>query len=210
MTDVKTETPTVELTLAPTLDAAPVPTLANMSGDALAPASDAAEVPAKLDDSMLTERRKADGRTRFAQQIDVRDTDDGAAVRRRRAKENGRFQRRQRSRACARRTWARSAGFLADAVTELRGFDATEEKGPVRVLQERREQGRIAARPLRQGRGERQTKSSKALQGPPDDAYEGCRHARQNVRAQPGVLQRAHHVHCWRARKSLPRCARAS
>ena len=27
MTDVKTETPTVELTLAPTLDAAPVPTL---------------------------------------------------------------------------------------------------------------------------------------------------------------------------------------
>ena len=46
MTDVKTETPTVELTLAPTPDAAPVPTLANMSGDALAPASDAAEVPA--------------------------------------------------------------------------------------------------------------------------------------------------------------------
>lgn len=37
MTDVKTETPTVELTLAPTLDAAPVPTLANISGDAWLP-----------------------------------------------------------------------------------------------------------------------------------------------------------------------------
>ena len=73
MTDVKTETPTVELTLAPTLDAAPVPTLASMSGDALAPASDAAEVPAKLDDSMLTEEEKKMVES-FSQQINVRDT----------------------------------------------------------------------------------------------------------------------------------------
>ena len=55
MTDVKTETPTVELTLAPTLDAAPVPTLANTSGDALAPASDAAEVPADAQELKVTQ-----------------------------------------------------------------------------------------------------------------------------------------------------------
>ena len=92
MTDVKTETPTVELTLAPTLDAAPVPTLASTSGDALAPASDAAEVPAKLDDSMLTEDEKKMVES-FSQQINVRDTAMVSAVRRRRPKENGRFQR---------------------------------------------------------------------------------------------------------------------
>ena len=106
MTDVKTETPTVELTLAPTLDAAPVPTLANTSGDALAPASDAAEVPAKLDDSMLTEEEKKMVES-FSQQINVRDT---AMVLQYGA---GAISATQRSKACERKTWARSVAFLA-------------------------------------------------------------------------------------------------
>ncbi len=111
--------------LAPTLDAAPVPTLANMSGDALAPASDAAEVPAKLDDSMLTEEEKkmveklaADQRATTPRwccstapapkkMADFSDT----------ALESVRTKR-----------LARSVAFFSDAVTELRSFDATEEK----------------------------------------------------------------------------------
>ena len=127
MTDVKTETPTVELTLAPTLDAAPVPTLANTSGDALAPASDAAEVPAKLDDSMLTEEEKKMVES-FSQQINVRDTamvlQYGAGAQKKMADFSDTALESVRT-----KDLGEVGGLLSDAVTELRSFDATEEKG---------------------------------------------------------------------------------
>ena len=127
MTDVKTETPTVELTLAPTLDAAPVPTLANMSGDALARASDAAEVPAKLDDSMLTEEEKKMVES-FSQQINVRDTamvlQYGAGAQKKMADFSDTALESVRT-----KDLGEVGGLLSDAVTELRSFDATEEKG---------------------------------------------------------------------------------
>ena len=127
MTDVKTETPTVELTLAPTFDAAPVPTLANTSGDALAPASDAAEVPAKLDDSMLTEEEKKMVES-FSQQINVRDTamvlQYGAGAQKKMADFSDTALESVRT-----KDLGEVGGLLSDAVTELRSFDATEEKG---------------------------------------------------------------------------------
>ena len=127
MTDVKTETPTVELTLAPTLDAAPVPTLANANGDTLAPAIDTAEVPAKLDDSMLTEEEKKMVES-FSQQINVRDTamvlQYGAGAQKKMADFSDTALESVRT-----KDLGEVGGLLTDAVTELRSFDATEEKG---------------------------------------------------------------------------------
>lgn len=178
MTDVKTETPTVELTLAPTLDAAPVPTLANMSGDALAPASDAAEVPAKLDDSMLTEEEKKMVES-FSQQINVRDTamvlQYGAGAQKKIADFSDTALESVRT-----KDLGEVGGLLSDAVTELRSFDATEEKGLFGFFKKGCQQNRIAARPLRQGRGQRRQNRESAA-GPPDDPYERRRHARQDV-----------------------------
>ena len=131
MTDVKTETPTVELTLAPTLDAAPVPTLANANGDALAPASDAAaEVPAKLDDSMLTGEEKKMVES-FSQQINVHDTamvlQYGAGAQKKMADFSDTALESVRT-----KDLGEVGGLLTDAVTELRSFDASSRKAPTK------------------------------------------------------------------------------
>ena len=95
-----------------------------MSGDALAPASDAAEVPAKLDDSMLTEEEKKMVES-FSQQINVRDTamvlQYGAGAQKKMADFSDTALESVRT-----KDLGEVGGLLSDAVTELRSFDATE------------------------------------------------------------------------------------
>lgn len=116
--------PTPQLTLTPTLDDAPAPVLATPEPLAAQPA----DAPApELDDSMLTdeEKKMVDS---FAQQIDVRDSvailQYGAGAQKKMADFS------ESALASVRtKDLGEVGGLITDVVTELRSFDATEEKG---------------------------------------------------------------------------------
>lgn len=113
-----------QLTLTPALDDAPAPEL--VAQPAATPAA-ADEGAAQLDDSMLTndEKQMVDS---FAQQIDVRDSTTilqyGAGAQKKMADFS------ETALASVRtKDLGEVGGLITDVVTELRGFDATEEKG---------------------------------------------------------------------------------
>lgn len=116
--------PTPQLTLTPTLDDTPAPMLATPEPLAAQPA----DAPApELDDSMLTdeEKKMVDS---FAQQIDVRDSvailQYGAGAQKKMADFS------ESALASVRtKDLGEVGGLITDVVTELRSFDATEEKG---------------------------------------------------------------------------------
>lgn len=113
-----------QLTLTPALDDAPAPEL--VAQPAATPAA-ADEGAAQLDDGMLTndEKQMVDS---FAQQIDVRDSTTilqyGAGAQKKMADFS------ETALASVRtKDLGEVGGLITDVVTELRGFDATEEKG---------------------------------------------------------------------------------
>lgn len=113
-----------QLTLTPALGDAPAPEL--VAQPAATPAA-ADEGAAQLDDSMLTndEKQMVDS---FAQQIDVRDSTTilqyGAGAQKKMADFS------ETALASVRtKDLGEVGGLITDVVTELRGFDATEEKG---------------------------------------------------------------------------------
>lgn len=116
--------PTPQLTLTPTLDDAPAPVLATPEPLAVQPADEPAP---KLDDSMLTDEEKQMVDS-FAQQIDVRDSvailQYGAGAQKKMADFS------ESALASVRtKDLGEVGGLITDVVTELRSFDATEEKG---------------------------------------------------------------------------------
>ena len=119
--DKNDQKPMPELTLTPTLDAEPAPVLAAQ------PVATEGESAPELDDAMLTddERQMVDS---FAEQIDVRDSvaimQYGAGAQKKMADFSESALESVRT-----KDLGEVGGLITDVVSELRGFDATEEKG---------------------------------------------------------------------------------
>lgn len=125
MTDANDQQVKPQLTLTPSLDDAPVPELIAQPA-ATAPAAPEQAVP-QLDDSMLTDEEKQMVDS-FAQQIDVRDSamvlQYGAGAQKKMADFSETALSSVRT-----KDLGEVGGLITDVVTELRSFDATEEKG---------------------------------------------------------------------------------
>ena len=124
MTDTAAQQTTPELTLTPALDEAPAPVLVAEP----APAADAApDAAPELSDDMLTDEEKqmVDA---FASQIDVRDSamimQYGAGAQKKMADFSESALSSVRT-----KDLGEVGGLITDVVTELRSFDATEDKG---------------------------------------------------------------------------------
>ena len=120
-------TPTPQLTLTPSLSDAPEPELLVAQPDPTTPAAPAESAAPELDDSMLTDEEKqmVDA---FASQINVRDSAQilqyGAGAQKKMADFS------ESALASVRtKDLGEVGGLLTDVVTELKSFDATEEKG---------------------------------------------------------------------------------
>ena len=125
MTDANDQQVKPQLTLTPSLDDAPVPELAAQPA-ATVPAAPEQATP-QLDDSMLTDEEKQMVDS-FAQQIDVRDSamvlQYGAGAQKKMADFSETALSGVRT-----KDLGEVGGLITDVVTELRSFDATEEKG---------------------------------------------------------------------------------
>ena len=120
-TTTQSATPTPTLTLTPVLDAAPAaPAIQEV-------AAVAAQPPAALDDSMLSEEEKGMVEA-FSQQIDLRDSvavmQYGAGAQKKMADFSSSALENVRT-----KDLGEVGGLITDVVTELRSFDAEEEKG---------------------------------------------------------------------------------
>ena len=120
-------TPTPQLTLTPSLSDAPEPELLVAQPEPTTPAAPAESAAPELDDSMLTDEEKqmVDA---FASQINVRDSAQilqyGAGAQKKMADFS------ESALASVRtKDLGEVGGLLTDVVTELKSFDATEEKG---------------------------------------------------------------------------------
>ena len=125
MTDANDQQVKPQLTLTPSLDDAPVPELVAQPA-ATVPAAPEQATP-QLDDSMLTDEEKQMVDS-FAQQIDVRDSamvlQYGAGAQKKMADFSETALSGVRT-----KDLGEVGGLITDVVTELRSFDATEEKG---------------------------------------------------------------------------------
>lgn len=125
MTDTNDQQVKPQLTLTPSLDDAPVPELVAQPA-ATVPAAPEQATP-QLDDSMLTDEEKQMVDS-FAQQIDVRDSamvlQYGAGAQKKMADFSETALSGVRT-----KDLGEVGGLITDVVTELRSFDATEEKG---------------------------------------------------------------------------------
>ena len=125
MTDANDQQVKPQLTLTPSLDDAPVPELVAQPA-ATVPSAPEQATP-QLDDSMLTDEEKQMVDS-FAQQIDVRDSamvlQYGAGAQKKMADFSETALSGVRT-----KDLGEVGGLITDAVTELRSFDATEEKG---------------------------------------------------------------------------------
>ena len=125
MTDANDQQVKPQLTLTPSLDDAPVPELVAQPA-ATVPAAPEQATP-QLDDSMLTDEEKQMVDS-FAQQIDVRDSamvlHYGAGAQKKMADFSETALSGVRT-----KDLGEVGGLITDVVTELRSFDATEEKG---------------------------------------------------------------------------------
>lgn len=125
MTDANDQQVKPQLTLTPSLDDAPVPELVAHPA-ATVPAAPEQATP-QLDDSMLTDEEKQMVDS-FAQQIDVRDSamvlQYGAGAQKKMADFSETALSGVRT-----KDLGEVGGLITDVVTELRSFDATEEKG---------------------------------------------------------------------------------
>ena len=125
MTDANDQQVKPQLTLTPSLDDAPVPELVAQPA-ATVPAAPVQATP-QLDDSMLTDEEKQMVDS-FAQQIDVRDSamvlQYGAGAQKKMADFSETALSGVRT-----KDLGEVGGLITDVVTELRSFDATEEKG---------------------------------------------------------------------------------
>lgn len=125
MTDANDQQVKPQLTLTPSLDDAPVPELVAQPA-ATVPAAPEQATP-QLDDSMLTDEEKQMVDS-FAQQIDVRDSamvlQYGAGAQKKMADFSETALSSVRT-----KDLGEVGGLITDVVTELRSFDATEEKG---------------------------------------------------------------------------------
>lgn len=125
MTDANDQQVKLQLTLTPSLDDAPVPELVAQPA-ATVPAAPEQATP-QLDDSMLTDEEKQMVDS-FAQQIDVRDSamvlQYGAGAQKKMADFSETALSSVRT-----KDLGEVGGLITDVVTELRSFDATEEKG---------------------------------------------------------------------------------
>ncbi len=120
-------TPTPQLTLTPSLSDAPEPELLVAQPEPAAPAAPAESAAPELDDSMLTDEEKQMVDT-FASQINVRDSAQilqyGAGAQKKMADFSESALANVRT-----KDLGEVGGLLTDVVTELKSFDATEEKG---------------------------------------------------------------------------------
>ena len=125
MTDANDQQVKPQLTLTPSLDDAPVPELVAQPA-ATVPSAPEQATP-QLDDSMLTDEEKQMVDS-FAQQIDVRDSamvlQYGAGAQKKMADFSETALSGVRT-----KDLGEVGGLITDVVTELRSFDATEEKG---------------------------------------------------------------------------------
>ena len=125
MTNANDQQVKTQLTLTPSLDDAPVPELVAQPA-ATVPAAPEQATP-QLDDSMLTDEEKQMVDS-FAQQIDVRDSamvlQYGAGAQKKMADFSETALSGVRT-----KDLGEVGGLITDVVTELRSFDATEEKG---------------------------------------------------------------------------------
>lgn len=125
MTDANDQQVKPQLTLTPSLDDAPVPELVAQPA-ATVPSAPVQATP-QLDDSMLTDEEKQMVDS-FAQQIDVRDSaivlQYGAGAQKKMADFSETALSSVRT-----KDLGEVGGLITDVVTELRSFDATEEKG---------------------------------------------------------------------------------
>lgn len=125
MTDANDQQVKPQLTLTPSLDDAPVPELVAQPA-ATVPSAPEQATP-QLDDSMLTDEEKQMVDS-FAQQIDVRDSamvlQYGAGAQKKMADFSETALSSVRT-----KDLGEVGGLITDVVTELRSFDATEEKG---------------------------------------------------------------------------------
>ena len=125
MTNANDQQVKPQLTLTPSLDDAPVPELVAQPA-ATVPAAPEQATP-QLDDSMLTDEEKQMVDS-FAQQIDVRDSamvlQSGAGAQKKMADFSETALSGVRT-----KDLGEVGGLITDVVTELRSFDATEEKG---------------------------------------------------------------------------------
>ena len=125
MTNANDQQVKPQLTLTPSLDDAPVPELVAQSA-ATVPSAPEQATP-QLDDSMLTDEEKQMVDS-FAQQIDVRDSamvlQYGAGAQKKMADFSETALSGVRT-----KDLGEVGGLITDVVTELRSFDATEEKG---------------------------------------------------------------------------------
>lgn len=125
MTDANNQQVKPQLTLTPSLDDAPVPELVAQPAATVTAAPE--QATPQLDDSMLTDEEKQMVDS-FAQQIDVRDSamvlQYGAGAQKKMADFSETALSSVRT-----KDLGEVGGLITDVVTELRSFDATEEKG---------------------------------------------------------------------------------
>ena len=90
--------------------------------------------------------------------------------------------------------------LISSVVVELRSFDATEEKGVFGFF--KKGANKIESMRAKYDKAEANVDKIVGACRSPDEAHERRRDARQDVRTQPDILQRAHHVHSGRQEKA--------